>query len=199
MNKVMRNKILQVASEAENYGQFISAKEYTKYLEPSEFWAGDTSFVDDWKPVESGDPSVIIVSLPPLPIVDSIEVSKNVLNSITYLERAGFLTVQNSEEYLSPLISITNAGYDYLEEDGGLTAYNNRRTVVFEEETIRLLVEQLVQKSDLPPETKNSVREQLKSMSSDALRQVGTKLMEKAITDPVGSMSAIGTFFGFGG
>lgn len=199
MNKLMRNNILRAAAEAENFGNFISAKEYAKYLDSEESWLGDTSFVDDWKPFESGVPGVTVVSLPPLPIVDATEVSREVKNCITYLERSGFLEVRTSEEYLSPLISITNLGYDYLEEDGGLTAYNNRRTVVFEEETIRLLVEQLVQKSDLPPETKNSVKEQLKTMSSDALRQVGTKLMEKAITDPVGSMSAIGSFFGFGG
>lgn len=198
MNKVMRNNILRAAAEAEDFGSFISAKEYTRHLDSSESWAGDTSYVDNWKPVEAEGWSLVI-GLDPAPVIDSIEVSKDVKNSIVYLQRAGFLDVKTPDGYFSPLISITNAGYDYLEEDGGLTAYNNRRTVVFEEETIRLLVEQLVQKSDLPPETKSSMKEKLKVMSSDALRQVGTKLMEKAIADPVGSLKMIGGMFGVDG
>lgn len=92
--------------------------------------------------------------------------------------------------------SISSAGIDFLEDDGGLSAILNVVTVKFDADNLRSLIEQGLYKADLPEEKRSSIREAVRNMPSSALQSVTSKLIEKAMDDPMGALKIVAATLG---
>lgn len=74
--------------------------------------------------------------------------------------------------------SITCKGIDFLEEDGGISAILSTITVRLHADTIRTLIETKITESEVIPENeKPALREALKGMKEEGLKQLTTRLV----------------------
>jgi hypothetical protein len=67
--------------------------------------------------------------------------------------------------------SITAAGLDFLEDDGGLSAILGVVTVKLHADTIRDLIAAKIEAADLPPEEKSALRKRLVALPEAALTE----------------------------
>lgn len=73
---------------------------------------------------------------------------------------------------------ITQAGIDFLEDDGGLSAILGTITVKLHADTIRDLIDaKIVESKSIPEQEKPALREALKRMKEDGLKQLTTRLI----------------------
>lgn len=73
---------------------------------------------------------------------------------------------------------ITAKGVDYLEIDGGLSAVLDTVTVRLHADTIRDLIEaKIIESSTIPEEEKPALREAIKGMKEEGLKQLTTRLI----------------------
>ncbi|MBI3580263.1 MAG: hypothetical protein HY276_00430 [Ignavibacteriales bacterium] len=79
---------------------------------------------------------------------------------------------------------ITARGLDFLEDDGGISAIMKTFTVRLDLESIRALMENKILTSNLPDGQKKTFTEKIKNLSSDVLKTVVLRLVEKAIENP---------------
>lgn len=82
------------------------------------------------------------------------------------------------------LAKITASGLDFLESDGGLGAILNVVTVRFEAETLRALLSEKIQAANIPQADKDTLLSKLQTFSSDILKAIIVKLIEKGIEKP---------------
>ena len=76
---------------------------------------------------------------------------------------------------------ITARGLDFLQDDGGLTAILGTVTVRLHEDSIRAMLSAKIDTTSLPTEQKNTLKKQISSLSSEALKVATKKLVEKGI------------------
>lgn len=94
---------------------------------------------------------------------------------------------QNQHEIITA--RITQAGIDFLENDGGLTAILGTVTVKLHADTIRGLIDaKIIGSSAIPEQEKPALREALKGMKEEALKQLTTRLISKGLDQ--GAVSA---------
>ncbi|MGJ7495567.1 hypothetical protein ACSFA8_10850 [Variovorax sp. RT4R15] len=73
--------------------------------------------------------------------------------------------------------TITAAGLDFLEDDGGLTAILGTVTVKLHADTIRDLMLAKVEASGLPAPEKSALSKAISTLSGEALKEVAKKLV----------------------
>jgi hypothetical protein len=74
-------------------------------------------------------------------------------------------------------VTITSAGFDYLSEDGGLTAELGVVTVRIEAETIQALVTAQIEMADATRQEKNLLRQQLQALSKEGHQRLASQLI----------------------
>lgn len=77
--------------------------------------------------------------------------------------------------------TITAAGLDFLEDDGGLTAILGVLTVRLEADTIRALMAAKIEASALPPEEKSALKKKLQELGGDALSAIAKRLLDASL------------------
>lgn len=109
----------------------------------------------------------------------------SVTPNMHYLADHGLISGQASKNISGDqtyiLAKITAAGMDFLADDGGLTAILGVVTIKLHADTIEALLVAKIEASDLPPEKKSWLRETIKSLSVDALKDLSKKLMEQGL------------------
>lgn len=78
-------------------------------------------------------------------------------------------------------LTITAKGLDFLQDDGGLGAVLNVVTVKLDATTLRALIEEKVEASELPPQEKSRLITWLKSAGSEALKEATQRLVQAAL------------------
>ncbi|MDM0025919.1 hypothetical protein [Variovorax saccharolyticus] len=73
--------------------------------------------------------------------------------------------------------TITAAGLDFLEDDGGLTAILGTVTVKLHADSIRDLMLSKVEVASMPTEEKSRLKKAISTMSGEALKEVTKKLV----------------------
>lgn len=74
--------------------------------------------------------------------------------------------------------SITALGMDYLEQDGGLTAILGTVTVRLHEETIKALLVEKLERSDLSEEEKRPLLQAVRALPAEATKHLTMKLLD---------------------
>jgi hypothetical protein len=91
---------------------------------------------------------------------------------------------------------ITSKGIDFLEDDGGLSAILNTVTVKFDVENVRSLVEAGLLRTNVPEEKQGALRKAIKEAPGTVLQTAVSKMVEKGMSDPVGTAKAVAGLFG---
>ena len=77
--------------------------------------------------------------------------------------------------------TITAAGLDFLEDDGGLSAILGVVTVKLHADTIRDMIQAKIEASAMPTEEKSKLRKALGSLSEAGLRAAATDLVKSGL------------------
>jgi hypothetical protein len=77
--------------------------------------------------------------------------------------------------------TITAAGLDFLEDDGGLTAVLGTVVVKLHADTIRELLQARVEQASLPPAEKSALVKQIKGMPAAALNALATRAVQAGV------------------
>ncbi|EIR5228492.1 hypothetical protein P8F49_001782 [Salmonella enterica] len=75
---------------------------------------------------------------------------------------------------------LTAAGYDFLMEDGGISAIRDVVVVKFHNDTVAQLID-IINRSNQSPQDKTRLIDQLKSLPADATKHIVMKLLDHAI------------------
>jgi hypothetical protein len=119
--------------------------------------------------------------------------------NLLYLCMHGLLDL-NKTETLSGKIIInkltpTEKAFDFLADDGGLSAVLGVVTIKLHADTIRDLIASRIASSDIPIEQKNSLQASLRSLPDEALKHLTTKLVDAAFDNLPAAMLLLGKFF----
>jgi hypothetical protein len=75
-------------------------------------------------------------------------------------------------------VRITEAGMDFIQDDGGLTSILGTVTVKLHADTIRDLIDaKIVESNAIPEQEKTALREALKGLKEEGLKQLTTRLI----------------------
>lgn len=77
--------------------------------------------------------------------------------------------------------TITAAGMDFLADDGGMSAILGVVTVRLHDDTIRELIAERIQESDLPAEEKTGLLHQLKELRGESIKHLTMKLLDAGL------------------
>jgi len=91
---------------------------------------------------------------------------------------------------------ITQKGYDYLQDDGGLDAHFRTITVKFDQDSITMLIENHVLQSSLPQEQKTFLVKAVKNLPVDALKHLVLKLIDQGLAHAPDVLRLIGRYVG---
>jgi len=92
--------------------------------------------------------------------------------------------------------AITAKGIDFLADDGGLSAILNTVTVKFDVENVRSLVEAGLLRANVPEEKQGALKKAIKEAPGTVLQTAVSKMVEKGMSDPVGTAKAVAGLFG---
>ena len=105
--------------------------------------------------------------------------------NLRYLEELGLcesgLTIGIDGHFSFGVSTITAAGLDFLEDDGGLSAIRGVVTVRLHADTIRTLIDAKIEASSLPAEEKSRLRTALASISETSLKAATTYLVKSGL------------------
>lgn len=93
-------------------------------------------------------------------------------------------------------ITITNRGLDFLSDDGGLSAILNVVTVRFEADTLKAILENRINQSDLPPDDKKTMIDSLRELPADSIKHLTMKLLDEGLENLPSAILLIGTYLG---
>jgi len=91
--------------------------------------------------------------------------------------------------------SITARGLDFLADDGGLTAILGTVTVRLHDDTIRDLIADKITQSNLKPEEKNGLLQQLKALRGESIKHLTMKLIDAGLESAPKAIPLIQKFF----
>ncbi|MGE4195445.1 MAG: hypothetical protein AB7E51_18835 [Pseudodesulfovibrio sp.] len=110
-----------------------------------------------------------------------------------HLDEVGF--IQINKPYNRCLI-LTAKGRDFLEDDGGLSAIVNTITVKFDADNVRELVEAGLFSAHVPEEKQGALMKAIREAPGALLQTAVTKMVEKGMSDPVGTAKVVAGLFG---
>lgn len=127
------------------------------------------------------------------------------LKNLYYLQSHGLVTEKsvhksNSVGSQSPIIfgssAITHKGMDFLANDGGLSAILGVVTVKFEADTLKAILENRINQSDLDPESKQSMIDSLRELPAESIKHLTTELLTRGLDNLPAAILLIGTYLG---
>ncbi|WP_186107293.1 hypothetical protein [Burkholderia gladioli] len=89
---------------------------------------------------------------------------------------------------------ITAHGMDFLADDGGLTAILGVVTVKFHDETLKAVIGQKIEESELPPADKRKWLDALRSLPAETTKHLTLKLVDAGLAHAPGALHAIQTY-----
>lgn len=123
-----------------------------------------------------------------------------VTTTISYLVDHGLVTGtprKRMDEIASYAdVKITSAGFDYISEDGGLTAELGVVTVRIEAETIQALVTAQIEMTDATRQEKNLLRQQLQALSKEGHQRLANQLIHLGLEAAPRSIEWLKTLIG---
>jgi hypothetical protein len=118
-----------------------------------------------------------------VPVQSWLSESENVNPNLHYLFQHGLIEGSASNEIGGSARFITakiNAkGLDFLADDGGISAILGVVTVKLHQDTIRQILLQRVESSDIPPEQKATLIERIRSLPGKGFEKLTEKMLEK--------------------
>lgn len=118
--------------------------------------------------------------------------------NMKYLHEHGLITGPTPDcgygaRFCSIAPNITKEGIDFLEDDGGISAILRTVTIRLDADNIHRLIENKIIASSLPESQKKTLTDKLKGFSSEALKHLTLKLLEKGLDHPDILFRLIGT------
>lgn len=115
---------------------------------------------------------------------ESWENHKLVVN-VFYLNEHGLIR-DNSDFMLSGAIfnqgtTITAKGLDFFAQDGGLSAILSKVTIQFDEETLKAILLNKINDSNLELSQKEQLKETIQSLPSESIKHLTTALLDKGL------------------
>ncbi|WP_394650894.1 hypothetical protein [uncultured Acinetobacter sp.] len=103
--------------------------------------------------------------------------------NLKYLEQHGLIEEGSVHVSLDGFFSfgsvtMTHYGMDFLADDGGLSAILGVVTIKFEAETLKALLENKINQSDLAPADKHKLIDGLRSLSAESTKHLITKVVD---------------------
>ena len=122
----------------------------------------------------------------------------DIVRNIHYLNDHDLLACQFSGEIGQPiarpfLIKITHKGLDFLADDGGLSAILGVVTVKLHEETVRQLISEKIELSDLPEAEKRPLLQAVRELPGEAIKHLTTRLLDLGMDNLPGAIALIRT------
>ena len=118
-----------------------------------------------------------------------------------YLEEHGLIEcVKSNPISEAPVViaaKITNRGLDFLADDGGLGAILGVVTIKIHDETLKALVAQKIEQSNLPPADKGLWLDALRKLPAEATKHLAVKLMDLGLSHAPDVIPWVGTLLGF--
>lgn len=115
--------------------------------------------------------------------------------NLHYLAEHGLIDGQVSREIGGSknfiFAKITARGLDFLADDGGLGAILGVVTIKLHDDTVRELITLRVQNSNLPPEEKQTLIDQLRELRGESLKHLTMKLLDAGLENWPVAMTAI--------
>lgn len=93
-------------------------------------------------------------------------------------------------------VELTAKGLDYLSEDGGITAEEKTITVKLDGDTIKALLCRAVDDTAAPEGAKTDVKQKVKALGAEALKDLTSSLISKGIENAPGLVQWLGTTLG---
>jgi hypothetical protein len=113
------------------------------------------------------------------------ELNEDFFFNILYLQEHGLCATQIQQsmdgQFHGAGAKITAKGIDFLEDDGGLSAILGVVTVRLEADTVRQLIAEKIENTDLSPEEKTKWKSFVKSLSDASLRTATSDLVKIGI------------------
>lgn len=102
---------------------------------------------------------------------------------LMYLEEHGLvIRVPIGVERPTPdFVKITAKGLDFIADDGGLSAILGVVTIKLHDDTIKQVVAQKIQESDLPPADKKQYLDQLRELPAETTKHLVMKLVDMGL------------------
>lgn len=94
------------------------------------------------------------------------------------------------------LPTINQRGMDFLADDGGLSAILNVVTVKFETETLKAILENKINQSNLDPDYKQSMLDGIQELPAESIKHLTMKLLDEGLENLPGALVLIGTYLG---
>jgi len=94
------------------------------------------------------------------------------------------------------LPTISHKGMDFLADDGGLSAILNVVTVKFEAETLKAILENKINQSDLSPDYKQSMLDGIQELPAESIKHLTMKLLDEGLENLPNALVLIGTYLG---
>ena len=92
--------------------------------------------------------------------------------------------------------TLTHHGMDFLADDGGLSAILNVVTVKLETQTLKAILVNKINQSDLDPERKQSMNLALEELPAESIKHLTTKLLDECVDNLPAAVLLIGTWLG---
>ncbi|MCO8103158.1 hypothetical protein ABEF79_06895 [Acinetobacter sp. ANC 7454] len=133
------------------------------------------------------------------------EEREKALKNLYYLQSHGLVSEKsvhksNSLGSQAPIIfgssAITHKGMDFLANDGGLSAILGVVTVKFEADTLKAILENRINQSDLSPENKQSMIDSLRELPAESIKHLTMKLLDEGLENLPNAIVLIGTYLG---
>lgn len=94
------------------------------------------------------------------------------------------------------LPTITHKGMDFLADDGGLSAILNVVTVKFEATTLKAILANHINHSDLPEEKKKTMLDTLDELPAESIKHLTTKLLDAGLENIPSAILIISSYLG---
>ncbi|WP_044100844.1 hypothetical protein [Acinetobacter pittii] len=142
----------------------------------------------------------------PILEVESEEYSTLAIN-IHYLKGHGLLSESSTIIKDNPLgqtkgillinkPKITEKGLDFLQDDGGLSAILNTITIKFEADTLRKILTNQIDQSNLGPEKKKSIKDALGELPAESIKHLTMKLLDEGMENLPSAILLIASYLG---
>ena len=121
-----------------------------------------------------------------------------IVRNIHYLNDHGLLECLFSGGIGQPIkrphsIKVTHKGLDFLADDGGLSAILGVVTVKLHEDTVRQLISQKIEHSDLPTQEKSSLLLAVRDLPGEAIKHLTTRLLDLGMDNLPSAIALIRT------